>query len=245
MQTKAVRSLDGHAATLTERGGYEQEQKRQEKENAWLAKLADIERLRDALGFPIDEKIRETVVALNLIGIPTSASCEGHIDRAKGAPWVKVEAPNKPHERFIGEDGIIEMIAERYHVSPEDVRTSKNYDAWREATNLAAAHGETPEYQEWRRESDALRERLTAMIKEFYRDRVVDETMQIEIIRDPEGSTRIHNGGDDFRRSSRGLTDDERRLLVDRLAKYQVEMKAFTDFLKEKYYSSQQEEAAV
>jgi len=228
-----------------ERGGYEQEAKRQEKEKAWLGKLAEVEHIRDALGFPIDQNIRETIVALNLSGIPTSASCEGHIDRAKGAPWVKVEAPNKPSERFMSEHGIVEMIAEKYHVSPEDVRTSRNHEAWREAAKLTATHGETPEYQRWRHENDALRERLVALLEEFYRDRVVDETTQIEIMRDPEGTSRIHNGGDDFRRNFRDLTDDKRHLLADRLAKYHVEMKAFTNFLKDKYYFSQQGDAAV
>jgi hypothetical protein len=226
--------------TGPEGGGYEQELNRQEKTTAWLHRLEEIEHIRDALGFPVDQNIRETIVALNLSGFPTSASCEGHIDRAKGAPWIKVEAPDRPHERFIGEDGIVEMIAAKYQVSPQDVRTSRSHAAWKEASKLASSNGETPEYERWRNENEALREILTSLVEEFYRGRSVDEATHLEIARDPEGTTRIHNGGEDFIKSSRDLTGDERRSLADRLPKYQAEMKAFTEFLKKRYFASQE-----
>lgn len=38
----------------------------------------------------IDEKIKELVVALNRLGIPTTGSCEGHADYGSPAPWIKI-----------------------------------------------------------------------------------------------------------------------------------------------------------
>ncbi len=61
----------------------------------------------DPLGKGIDEGIINTVIALNYQGIPTFASCEGHINRGEPYPWVdlgnpeakevkeKIEASNK------------------------------------------------------------------------------------------------------------------------------------------------------
>src|ERR1019366_1216693 len=97
-----------------EGGGFEEELRRQEKRKTWLQMLEKIERVRDALGFLIDTNIRETIVALNLSGMPTSASCEGHTDRGRGAPWITVEAQGRPRERFVGEDEIFQRTAQKY-----------------------------------------------------------------------------------------------------------------------------------
>jgi|HubBroStandDraft_6_1064221.scaffolds.fasta_scaffold23464_5 hypothetical protein len=38
----------------------------------------------------IDRQIRSLVLVLNGRSIPTSGSCEGHVDRGSPAPWIKV-----------------------------------------------------------------------------------------------------------------------------------------------------------
>jgi hypothetical protein len=222
-----------------ERGGFEEDLRHQAKTKVWLDTLEKVERMRDALGFPVDTNIRETIVALNLSGLSTSASCEGHIDRGRGAPWIKIEAPNRPRERFGGQDEIIETTARKNKVSAEDVRTGRSHEAWREAMNLAADHEETPEYQIWRKENDRLQEQVTALLDSFYQGRTVEPAAHLALSRNAEGTFNIHNGGEDYERHSRTPTEDERRRLADRLARYQGEMKVFTDFLREKYYSSQ------
>lgn len=220
-------------------GGCRETAENQEKTKAWLDQLEKIEHIGDALGFPIDPNIRETVAALNLSGMPTSASCEGHTDRGRGAPWVEVEAPNRPQERYVGENGIIETIAQKYGVPADDVRTARNYEAWKEATNLAVDNGETHEYRLWREENKPLQEQLRAFLDEFYQGKTTEGATHLELTSDPEGTCRLHNRGEDFQRSSHALTDDERRRLADRLVEYREEMEAFTEFLKEKYFSSQ------
>lgn len=57
----------------------------------WEETAARFRRVVDKLGKPIDAGIFETVVALNMAGITTRASCEGHLDWGVPHPWVDVE----------------------------------------------------------------------------------------------------------------------------------------------------------
>jgi len=62
------------------------------KSLAWEEALRRIERTVDKLGHPVDLGIKETVVGLNLCGINTSGSCEGHEDHGTFAPYIDVHA---------------------------------------------------------------------------------------------------------------------------------------------------------
>lgn len=44
----------------------------------------------------IDEKIKGLVAALNSLDIPTTSSCEGHVDHGSPSPWIKVRDPKEP-----------------------------------------------------------------------------------------------------------------------------------------------------
>lgn len=54
----------------------------------WQQALARYCHITDDVGTPIDPGILETVVALNLLHIPTYSSCEGHLTHGSGAPYV-------------------------------------------------------------------------------------------------------------------------------------------------------------
>lgn len=45
----------------------------------------------DKLGKPIDQGIFETVVALNVLGVKTRQSCEGHLDWGCPFPWIDIQ----------------------------------------------------------------------------------------------------------------------------------------------------------
>ena len=48
----------------------------------------------DKLGMPIDEEIKEAVAWFNINKIPTSGSCEGHLEKhGEFFPWVEVYPP--------------------------------------------------------------------------------------------------------------------------------------------------------
>ena len=59
-----------------------------EKEQCWQEMAKHCSHITDRLGQSIDRGILETVIALNVLGIPTVQSCEGHIDHGVCAPWV-------------------------------------------------------------------------------------------------------------------------------------------------------------
>ena len=88
----------------------EQTEKNQEKEQKLDEIRQDVESTGDRLGKPIDEGIKETVVMFKANELPTSGSCEGHVESGLPIPYVDVSAPNEPSERFVGENEVFERI---------------------------------------------------------------------------------------------------------------------------------------
>lgn len=210
-------------------------EEKKEKESAWNNKRKEIERYADALGYGIDGNIKETLVALNIFGLPTTASCEGHIDRGISAPWVEISAPNESEERFAGQNEIYRKIAGKYGISSEEVKRGDNHQAWVEAETENSKNDETPEYKNWREENKKLMAKTAGFLREFYRNRKSDSSNRIEITEDGEGSFRIHNGGEDYKNVPEKISEKQKEELSERLQKHQKEMKEFSLFLKDKY----------
>ncbi len=63
---------------------------------SWEEAEAFVRRIIDGQGCPVDEGITETVVALNLLGLHTCQSCEGHLDDGWPYPWVDFETDEFP-----------------------------------------------------------------------------------------------------------------------------------------------------
>src|SRR5687767_10818868 len=61
---------------------------------SWNQKIEELKGVGDKLGMGIDGGILEMVAALNLNGIKTTQSCEGHLDRALAYPWVQIGSEN-------------------------------------------------------------------------------------------------------------------------------------------------------
>jgi hypothetical protein len=59
-----------------------------EQEKKWQEAAQEMSRLTDKLGRGLDPGIKDTVIALNMLGIPTAQSCEGHLDHGRPFPWV-------------------------------------------------------------------------------------------------------------------------------------------------------------
>jgi len=53
-----------------------------------------VSKLTDKLGKPIDRGILDTVTILRACGIHTIGSCEGHVDRPTGGPYIIFRSPN-------------------------------------------------------------------------------------------------------------------------------------------------------
>lgn len=73
------------------------------KKQKWLEMKKTLEGMTDALGRPIDKGIQDMVLGLNLLGISTYQSCEGHVDEeGTASPWVYIVLKNsEPLEKLI------------------------------------------------------------------------------------------------------------------------------------------------
>src|SRR5260370_15805017 len=63
------------------------------KHASWQEAQAQVSAFTDRLGTPIDAGILETVVVLNLLGLQTFQSCEGHLTHGLAYPWVSLVNP--------------------------------------------------------------------------------------------------------------------------------------------------------
>jgi len=52
----------------------------------------EVEQITDGLGMPIDKGIKEAVAIFNAVGLYTSDSCDGHIDRGIPNLWIEISA---------------------------------------------------------------------------------------------------------------------------------------------------------
>jgi len=214
-----------------------------ESQKKWDKIKNEIENSADSLGLEIDEGIKNPVIALNAFEINTAQSCEGHLDSGKSAPWIRIEAPNEPEERFINQNETFKKVAEKYNMPLGEAKRMFNPDAYWEAMKKSAANGETKDYQKWREESGKLLYVTKEILDDFYKNRQVSDNIKIKIDTEgaddmAEGSFVIFNGGEDYRDiNDVQLSEEERKSLEQRLSEYREEMQAFAEFLKNKFFS--------
>ncbi len=58
------------------------------KQSSWEKVKQEVRQFKDALGMPVDEGIFETVAVFRYLGINTTMSCAGHLDRITRGPYV-------------------------------------------------------------------------------------------------------------------------------------------------------------
>ena len=216
---------------------FEEEPVKSEKEAQWKSIKEKIDLETDAFGYKIEKEIKDTVIGLNALGINTSQSCEGHVDRGRIAPWVDIQAPNEP-KQFIGEDTIYQQVAEEFGISFEEAQRSINdlgKKAWLEAQKILEKQGQTPEYIQWMEKGKEEGIKVKKLVEEFNKDRKVPGNVRITIDESPYDAT-IHNGGQDYWSAEKDRTEKQNKNLEKRLQKYRTEFKEFAEFLKKKFF---------
>lgn len=143
-----------------------------DKEQTWQGVANTIARTTDSIGAPVDPGIRETVIALNALDIPTLASCEGHLDHGAAAPWIDV-----------GDPAARPLAKEAFRLSQGAGDKEQT-----EQARLAAF-----------RLNLAVRRRLLALLDQFYADRCVSADIRL-IINPAEwsGISRLESQGAAF-----------------------------------------------
>jgi hypothetical protein len=177
----------------------------------WEELAKKFSRVTDRIGKPIDEGILETVVALNALDIPTSMSCEGHLDHGLPYPWIDVSTPS-----FVKDD------------TPE---ITEILELQRRLLELRREQEKDINMQQLRLESEKLdlqrRHKLFGYLSDFYKKREVpfDRIITFE-------HKRIRSQGGAYLPL---LSEDER---AKKMNEYADEMRDFTDFLKSIYFDS-------
>ena len=93
-----------------------------------------LDKMADSKGYEIENGVKEIVGYLNLLGISTSSSCEGHVERAAPFPWVGIDVALDPEFEIVN---TVRRDA-RNKANEEITRLHGNEGAWGAA-----------EYKEW------------------------------------------------------------------------------------------------
>ena len=175
-----------------------------QKEQRWKEVENEFSGVTDRLGREIDEGILDTVVALNVLGINTIQSCEGHMDHGTGAPYIDVAAKDTKdletqlHETF----------------GKEDIRETAN-----------KLIGEIT------RRNLLEQAKLLEHLLSFYQHRQVPYDRRVTIQSFGLGVNRLESQGAALQEI---VTPEVKQ---QRLQRYQEEMREFTKYLKETYFS--------
>lgn len=218
------------------------------KQTAWEATRKKIDQIKDGKGLGPDEGIKETLVGLTVLGINTVGSCEGHVDRGHLLPWVDIAAPNRPAQ-YIDEEQAYAEAGERLGITAEEFQrkyTGATLEGAQVHSELANK-GETDAFKTWREKSSVMAQQVQKYIDEFYRERQSDQNARIAIEEDNDGEYRIKSGEDEkdyefveidgirvMKAVAKSIPQEEATLL---LLERRAEMAAFTDFLRNKYFS--------
>jgi hypothetical protein len=173
----------------------------------------------DKLGTSIDPGIFETVVVLNLLGLHTFQSCEGHLDHGYPYPWVTIiddERSRTFNRRWLS----VCELEEQAKAS----RTATAYDSYLSADIQLRAL-----LAKWDAE-DLIFGQITELLDAFYAEQEMrTNPARLLVKRLQPGTYRIEPG---FSFAEKELPED---LKATYLARGQAEMQAFTTFLKRQW----------
>jgi len=201
-----------------------------------------MEALGDALGKQIDKGIFEVVVFAEANGLPTSGSCEGHIGWGLPTPWLDIKADGQPEERFIGQEEIEKNIARKYGLTIDELKASKIDDAFWESVVESSKNEETDEYKKWKEKNDRVIQKTKVLLDEFYKNRETDVDVKLIISKFGDDGFRIKSGCFEYDPPSNDkskMSEEEKNKLAPYLARRQNEMRAFSDFLRDKFFTSE------
>lgn len=195
---------------------------KEQRESNWRAMSDYVNTLTDGLGLGIDEGIKEPVVGLNLLGVNTRQSCEGHVDTGHGiaAPWIDIKA--KPTTEAAG----LREASMKLLDDAEKMATEKGYDD----VEVAALYKEHHRLNKESRKQELVEaKKAMDLLSEFYAERQVPYDRRLVLDVKGYGGATIHPQGSNFQELAE---PDVRR---QKLVEYQQEMKDFSVFLKAKY----------
>ena len=197
-----------------------------EKQKAWNMMTERVERIVDGLEYGIDENIKETIIALNMLDIATSGSCEGHLDRGIASPWIDIEHEETQEIKSIREEFIVlnKQIIQREEKEKEKKERespSEELEALWNKSHMLAEKLEGYNLEEMKK--------IMALLSEFYKERKTGYD-QMLILQFKGSWVRLQSQGTELQYLAH--PEEKEKTLI----RYREEIQAFTDFLKNKYF---------
>lgn len=202
--------------------------KNQKIEN-WQTLEKEVDTWTDALGMPIDPKIKDIVIVLNLLGFKTEQSCQGHIDHGRAYPWVAFLVENRENNEKI-------EIFDRIKLAEEKLEEQFPNLTLNEIRRTQPTEELSSLYSELHKISDKIEinekkqlKPIKDLLNRFYRQHKIDLDSVILL---QDRIYEIYSYGGDWQI----IRDPEEKLV--KLKKYQDEMEAFTTFLVHYYFNN-------
>src|SRR5947209_1480817 len=187
------------------------------KSREWEAMRSRFEHITDTLGMPIDKGILDAVIVLNLLGVTTRQSCEGHLDRGDCAPWISFTTL---------EATPMYKQAAQEHDRAMCISKEKKY-TYEELQGLFAPA------RELRSRADALhafgQRKVLSLLEVFYSERYISHDCMLVVYSRVPGSSILESQGAKLQ-----IIREEDEKAV-KLCVYQQEMQHFARFLKERF----------
>lgn len=173
----------------------------------WDEAAKRVDQIGDKLGMPIDKGIKKAVIAFHILGIESSGSCEGHLNRpGTEGPWIDIDA-----------EGTYELLDKIDKETP----SGKDEDKWQERLR-----------REVEPQNLEARKKALELLGQFYTGREEIPPIDRRIIISGVGwGGRIHPQG-----ASLLKIEPDETTRKQKLAEYQQEMRQFSGFLKRKYF---------
>lgn len=214
--------------------------------DVFVAKLTELKGVSDALGHEIENGIKETVATLQLLGFPTTGSCEGHSDWGLPYPWVDIAMPDMPEFEYVGQARTRKRILSDLNATEDDLQGPTMSDEILEKYEIAYGHWldthrvrVTEKYKEWAMHNEMMYSRFQGWIEDFDRENTGNGDLHIQsdrfgnflriCVHDEHVS---HDEKDAKRVIQKEIEPSD--ALASRLLDRQRLMKKFTDFLKMK-----------
>ncbi|MDR0463237.1 MAG: hypothetical protein LBG64_03400 [Pseudomonadales bacterium] len=189
------------------------------KTDQWKKELDNFSKVADNLGIGIDSSILDLVVGLNIFGITTIVSCEGHVDDDEVRyPWVGFES-----ELDIEQEKEFKKIHELINSNGEKLSDEEKNKLRLKAQQI---------YWETRKPNLEICRKLLNLLSEFYQNRTSPYDVHLHILEFDFVASRMENIGSDVLEI---LPKEEQ---VTKLKEYQKEMVEFGEFLKRKHLDS-------
>lgn len=174
--------------------------------------------MTDSIGRPIDSGILETVIALNILGITTNQSCEGHLDHGRPYPWITFITPAAVKLAKQSAAAFTQAIQKKEQEHCQDDVLQPIYDKANQL-KLQAERLHALDQQK-------ILDHLIA----FYSVRHAPFDCQLIIYTRVSGTSRLESQG------AATIISQSPEIQQQKLKMYREEMLAFTAFLKNVYF---------